>query len=342
MPASDLPRAKTAFVTGGTGFIGSHLVEALLDRGYAEVRCLIRSEPKWLEGLDITPVEGDLGDVELLWEALRDVDYVYHVAGVTRAPTWEAFKQANVTATLNLMGAVKMANPAVKKVLVTSSLAAVGRCDGGLATEETPLRPISRYGKSKAQMEEALADAHQMRQSYMEALPITIVRPPAVYGPREADIYTFFKTVSRGLCPVVGGNSTEPALSLVHVDDLVQGMIAAAEHPDTAGEAYFLGSEALHSWQAIKEATTQALDSWAITLPIPGPLVQALGAVVELGGKLTGQYPPLNREKAREIRYACTMCAIHKARRTFGYRPTVDLEPGIQQTIDWYKANDWL
>lgn len=317
-------------------------MEALLDRGYTDVRCLIRSEPKWLEGLDITPVAGDLGNVELLWDAVRDVDYVYHVAGVTRAPTWEAFKRANVTATLNLMGAVKMANPTVKKVLVTSSLAAVGRCDGGLATEETPLDPISRYGKSKARMEEALADAHQMRQSYMETLPITVVRPPAVYGPREADIYTFFKTVSRGLCPVVGGNSAKPALSLVHVDDLVQGMIAAAEHPATAGETYFLGSEVLYSWQDIKEATTQALDTWALTLPIPGPLVQALGAVVELGGKLIGQYPPLNREKAREIRHACTMCAIHKARRTFGYGPTVDLETGIQQTIAWYKAHGWL
>ncbi len=306
------------------------------------MRCLIRSSPKWLSGLEITPVRGDLNDVELLWEALEGVDYVYHVAGVTRATTWEAFERANVTATLNLMGAIKAANPAVKKVLVTSSLAAVGACDTGMATEETPLRPISRYGRSKAEMEQALADRHQMESSYMEQLPITIVRPPAVYGPREADIYTFFQTVSRGLCPVVGGNASEPALSLVHVDDLVRGMIDAAEHPETSGETFFLGSEAFYSWQQIKEATTDALDSWAVTVPVPGPLIQAIGAVVELGGKLLGQYPPLNREKAREIRNACTMCSIHKARRAFAYNPSVPLDRGIRQTIEWYKSEGWL
>lgn len=330
-----------AFVTGGTGFIGSHLVEELLQRGYSEVRCLVRTERKWLEGLDVTVVRGDLSSVEALWEGVAGVDYVYHVAGLTRAQDWEAFEQANIRATLNLLGAVRHANPDVERVLITSSLAAVGACEESVVDESSPLRPISQYGKSKAAMERALQEPMQDGTVYQDALPLTVVRPPAVYGPREADIYTFFKTVSKGLFPVIG-SGTEKELSLVHVRDLARGIVDAAEHPETAGEIYFLGSEAFYSWQEVKEATTDALGRKALKLPVPRFLVKPVGAVVEAVSRLTGQYPPLNREKAREIREACLMCSVQKARRDFGYRQEVPLDEGIRETIAWYRKEGWL
>lgn len=333
--------SKIAFVTGGTGFVGSHLVEELLRRTYDEVRCLVRSEQKWLEPLDITPVRGALSDVDVLWEAVRDVDEVFHVAGLTRAQEWDAFYEANVQATLNLMGAVLQANPDVERVVVTSSLAAVGRCDGGVATEETPLGPISMYGKSKAQMEKALAEPRETGPSYQEELPITIVRPPAVYGPRDRDILTFFQAVNKGICPVVGGGS-EPALSLVHARDLARGMVDAAEAPAAESETYFIGSERAYSWNEVKAATLAALDSWALTIPIPGALVETVGIAAEWWGRLTGSYPPLNREKAREIRHGCTICAIDKAQQDFGYAPEIPLEDGIRETIVWYQEQGWL
>jgi nucleoside-diphosphate-sugar epimerase len=333
--------SQIAFVTGGTGFVGSHLVEELLRRGIDEVRCLVRSDPKWLADLDVEYVRGDLSNVEALWTALDGVTHVYHVAGITRAPDWAPFYEVNVKGTLNLLGAVKHAAPDVERVLVTSSLAAVGRCDDRVATEDVPLRPVSRYGRSKAQMEEALWTPHDMTESYGEALPLTVIRPPAVYGPRDRDILDFFQAVQRHVCPVVGGGA-DPVLSLVHGRDLARGLVEASQHPGAEGETYFLGSERPYAWNEVKQAATTALDTWALTLPVPGFLVGAIGTVSEAWGALTGTYPPLNRDKAREIRHACTACSIEKAQAHFGYTPRIPLEEGVAETIAWYRRRGWL
>ena len=315
-------------------------MELLQQRGYDEIRCLVRTDPKWLSGLDVTTVRGDLSDVPVLWDALDGVTHVYHVAGITRAQKWETFHRVNVRATMNLMGAIKHAAPDVNRVLVTSSLAAVGRCDAKVATEDVPLNPVSRYGRSKAEMEQALHDPHEMTASYAEALPLVIVRPPAVYGPRDRDILDFFQAVSNHVCPVVGGSG--PALSLIHVRDLVRGMVDLAHAPNTVGEAFFLSSPRPYAWRDIRDVALDALDTWAVTVPVPNALVGAVGAAAEAWGRLSGTYPPLNREKAREIRHACTMCAHDKAAEYIGFAPDIPLADGIGETIAWYQALGWL
>jgi nucleoside-diphosphate-sugar epimerase len=175
----------------------------------------------------------------------------------------------------------------------------------------------------------------------MEQLPITTVRPPAVYGPRDRDILTFFQAVKRHVCPVVGRGDA-PAISLVHVRDLVRGVVDAAECEEAVGETYFIGSEAAYSWNDVKAAATTALDTWALTLPVPGPLVGAVGALAEAWGTLTGTYPPLNREKAREIRHACTICSVEKAKQDLGFRQEIALEDGVRDTVAWYEEQGWL
>ncbi|MEM1269637.1 MAG: NAD-dependent epimerase/dehydratase family protein [Bacteroidota bacterium] len=322
------------FVTGGTGFIGSHLVEALLARGM-EVRCLVRSELKWLEGLPVRVIQGDLDDDEALRCGVAGAEYVFHVAGVTRARDWATFERANVTATLRLLDLVAEHAPDIKRVLITSSLAAVGPCTTGLeATEADPMQPVSPYGRSKAEMETRIAE-------HGRGVPVTIVRPPSVYGPREADIFTFFQSVNRGLCPVVG-DADRPELSLVHVRDLVRGMIEAAESDAAVGETYFVSSERPYAWSEVKRVTCAALGRSALTLPVPVALVGVVGLLSEWAGKLTGTYPPLNRDKAREIRYTCKAGSPAKAMRDFGYRQQVSLEEGIAETIAWYRQAGWM
>ena len=326
--------SHSAFVTGGTGFVGSHLVERLLQEEFGEVRCLVRQDPGYLKGLPIKIVPGTIGDQNALRKGVEGVDYVFHVAAVTRATEWAAFESANIEGTLHLLEAVKAANPDVRNIMITSSLAAVGRCYDKVATEKAPLRPVSRYGESKALMERRL-------HPYQDVLPIVVVRPPAVYGPRETDIFTFFKSIARGFCPIVGAGDT-PSLSLVHVDDLVQGMLAAVLSNVTTGKTYFLGSPRNYSWYEIRDAAAHAFKRRVLTIRVPPGFLGPIGWISEFAGRLRGVYPPLNREKANEIRHACTMCDSSLAGSDFGYAPGKRLEDGISETIEWYRKEGWL
>jgi nucleoside-diphosphate-sugar epimerase len=331
--ASTQETDQPVLVTGGTGFVGSHLVEALHARGYGDVRCLIRSKPGWLSDIPHTAIRADLSSVDDLAAAMTGCRAVYHVAGRTRATSWEEFEAANVKGTLNLLQAASSLSP-VPRVQIVSSLAAVGAAAEEVATEGTPLRPVSMYGRSKAVMEEEI-------QAFRALVPITVVRPPAVYGPRDADIFTIIKGASRGVFPVVGG-STGPALTLVHVTDLVQGMIDAAESPATVGNTYFLGADPAYSWAQVKDAAAQALNRRVFTLRIPQALIVPVGVVVQAVGRLFGTYPPLNREKALEIRDACIMCNSDSARLDFGYAARVPLAEGFADAVEWYRRAGWL
>jgi nucleoside-diphosphate-sugar epimerase len=340
MPVDSPP--SVAFVTGGTGFVGSHLVEALLARGVGEVRCLVRTDPKWLAGLPrsgggaVTLVRGDLTSADALREGLRGADAVYHVAGLTRASDQKTLDLANVEGTRALLSAVRDAAPDVRELVVTSSLEAMGpnRVDATgwpVPARETDVpRPISMYGRSKAAMERVARD------EFADLRPV-VVRPPAVYGPREADIFEMIKGASRGVFPVVGDRRA-PRLSLVHVRDLVAGMIGAAQTP---GETYFVGSARGYSWDEVHTAVAAALGTPVVRLPVPGPLVGVAGRVSEWAGRLCGRVPPLTRDKAEAARHAW-VCSVDKAAERFGYAPAVGLAEGMAETVVWYREQGWL
>ncbi|MEM1117231.1 MAG: NAD-dependent epimerase/dehydratase family protein [Bacteroidota bacterium] len=340
MPDPSLP---VAFLTGGTGFVGSWMAQELAARGYA-VRALVRSAPKWLDaatsasGQAAEIVRGDLHDADALRLGVEGATAVVHVAGLTRARDQATLDRANVAGTVALLDAVRDAGHR-PRVLVTSSLEAMGpnRLDAAgrpvPATEADTPRPVSMYGHSKARMEDAVRDRYH-------DLGATIVRPPAVYGPREADIYEMIRGASRGLFPIVGDGAA-PRLSLVHVRDLVRGMADLLDAPEAAGETYFVGSDRGYSWQEVRSAVEAALGRKTLKLSVPGALMGVAGAVSEGLGRLGGALPPLTRDKAEAARHAW-MCAVDKAARDVGYQQRVPLEAGMAETVAWYREAGWL
>ena len=324
-----------ALVTGSTGFIGSHLTEHLLKKDYS-VRCLIRksSNTGWLNGLSVEFVYGDLFDKQALDDAVSGVDYVFHAAGLTKAKTKQEYFRANVTGTRNILDSLLRQNNAIKRFVLTSSQTAVGPSDGKTPiTEERTPQPITTYGKSKWEAEkECLKVAG--------SLPITIVRPPAVYGPRDKDIFEFFNTMSKGLQPMVGFK--EKYLSLIHVSDSVRGIVLAAECVNTRGKTYFLSSKDVYGWKEVGEVSRSVLERKVVRLRIPETGVYIIAAFAELFAFFSSKPALLNFEKARDMVQDYWTCDSSKAKQDFGYEQEISLEEGIRTTVQWYKQHRWL
>jgi dihydroflavonol-4-reductase len=324
-----------ALVTGGNGFIGSHLVELLLSKGYA-VRCLVRrtSDLRWLTGLNIELVHGDLFDDGALKTAVEGVDFVYHSAGITKAKTKAEYYRGNAAGTGNLLKTTVKHNPGLKRFVHISSQAAVGPSPSSTPlTEEAPAHPITTYGKSKWEAEEeCLAIAGK--------IPITIVRPPVVYGPRDKDVFEFFNTYSKGLQPMVGFG--EKFVSMIHVADLVRGFVMAGESAKASGHTYFITSRRTYGWREIGDVTRKAMNKKALRVRIPEAGVYVVSAFAEFFSLFSSKPALINFEKAKDMVQDYWTCDSSKAKRDFGYEQQISLEAGIRDTVSWYKTHKWL
>jgi len=321
-----------ALVTGGTGFIGSHLVEYLTKSQYVNTKCLVRSSEKWLRGTNFERVSGSLSDLDVLKKAMKDVDILFHVAAIVKAPTWQEFQRANVDATEDLIRIGKRAG--VKKIVILSSLAAVGPSSGNPVDETTPYHPVSMYGRSKMEMEKRVMNLADYTDS------ITIVRPPAVFGPREDQIYSFFKAASKGICPIIG-NGKQPPVSMIHVHDLVRGIWQASQLKHTGVETFFISNDEIYTWNYIKDITAKALDRKVVSLKISPKLVHKIGSMAEQVGGLIGIYPVINSDKAKELTLEWT-CSIKKAQKVLHFQPELSLYDGILNTVRWYQQHHWI
>lgn len=322
-----------AFVTGGTGFIGSHLADRLIeDNQWDTVKCLVRSNEKWLKGKSFEKISGDLDSIRTIDSSLKDIDTIFHIAAIVKAPSKKKFLHANVQATENLIRLAKKNN--VQKLVILSSLAAAGPSNGEPLQEDAEMKPVSMYGESKKLMEQMV---HNLADDDMS---VTILRPPAVYGPREDQIFTLFNMMSKGIAPIIG-DGENPKLSILFVHDLVQAIIKASEQSEKGVHTYFISGDRITNWNEIKDIVSTVLDKKTIALKIRPSWVKKIAGALETTAALFGSYPILNREKANEMILTWT-CSHEKAAKELSYKPEYTLEEGISRTLRWYKKHNWL
>jgi nucleoside-diphosphate-sugar epimerase len=318
-----------ALVTGAAGFVGSHLAEALIEKGYV-VTCLARktSSLKWIEHLDLKYLRCDLAEIESCAKEIRGFDVIFHTAGLTKTVNEKDFFAVNAECTRKLLKVVADNNPGLKRFIYVSSLAAAGPSGEGRPIDENVLpSPVSSYGKSKLEGELAVLE-------YGARFPVTIVRPSAVYGPRDRDFFLLFSSVKKGFFPYWG----RCYYSLIYVDDLIQGIIVAAEKKEGEGRTFFLADETVYTNDDIIQEISAALGCRAAKVRMPRglmPLVAYLGEKVNKKGII-------NRDKAKEARYSNWTCDVGRAREELGFKAKITLREGIKWTADWYKIHRWL
>lgn len=318
-----------ALVTGGTGFIGSHLVEALLRENY-EVYCIVRNPSKlrFLKGLDVKIIQADLSDKESLKKIEWQFDYIFNLSGITKASHPEEFFQSNYIGTKNLVEVVAERNSFLKRFVHVSSLAAAGPClDGIPVTEDATPSPVSEYGKSKLLGEQAV-------KFFKDKMPITIIRPPAVYGPRDSDFLTFFKLIKKGIVLYL----TEGTYSMIYVDDLVRGIITASTVENAAGETFFIADAQPYNTQEIINAISEAIGKRPLKIKIP----QSIGVFFIRVFQKFDKKSIINSDKLKELIQPCWVCSTKKAESLLGFKTKTKLKEGMEWTARWYRMNQWL
>lgn len=316
-------------VTGGTGFIGSHLVETLCASGEA-VRCLVRPRRRGRAlPVGVEVAEGDLATGAGLEEALRGADAVIHLAGVTKALAVSDYYTGNPRATEALARAAR-GGPA--RFVHVSSLAAIGPSHGSVPVfEDDEPHPLTHYGRSKLEAERVVR----------ELLPETvIVRPPVVYGPRDTDVFQLLKSISKGLVLEIAGG--ERWFSAIYVRDLVDGILAALRSPGAAGRSYFLTHAKPVSWSELTSTAAAIMNRRPKVVRVPVAVATGVGLCAEIWSRVTGRPGIVSREKVREAQCEAWICDHRRAEAELPFRAATPLADGLAKSLAWYKEAGWL
>jgi len=325
---------QRVLITGASGFVGYHLIEEALNNNL-EVFAAVRKSSKvdHLNGFDIKYTYPDFTSVQALKDNIIENKYTYiiHAAGVTKARSAKEYDEINAGYTYNLALAA-LESGIIKKFVLISSLAALGPLNTliGTITEETTPNPVTAYGSSKLLAEQKLKS--------LAALNYTILRPTGVYGPRDRDIFIFFKQLNNHIEPYIG--HIKQKLSLIYVTDLAKVAIKALYTGDK--EDYNLSDGNFYDRYALGNITREVLNLKTFKFHLPVNFVKLIANISEKVCSLSNKASVLNVEKLNELMAVSWDCDIAKAKAGLGFSPRYDLKAGVTETLKWYKANSWL
>jgi len=337
-------------VTGATGFVGSNLV-AHLRKQDRPVRCLVRDKSRTalLEELGAELVRGTLNDQESLDRAVAETEVVFHLAGRTRALSSHEFFADNAEGTRRVVEACAAQQKPPVLVLVSSMAAGGPSLPGTPRREADDDRPVSDYGRSKLAAERAAS-------GLSGEVPISILRPPIIFGPRDRSCLTIFQGVkSLRLHPVPGFRKFP--VSIVHVADLCEALVRIAERgervaaqqngssdgaPDSSKGKYYIAAERTIKYGELGSLAGQALGCATLVLPLPKAFFWLVGGSIEIVGQIRRRPAVLGIDKIREAVATGWECSDEKLRRELGYQPTLPLEQRFAETAAWYREQGWL
>lgn len=315
-----------ALVTGSTGFIGSHLVEALIHEGH-EVSCFVRpqSSTHWIKKQKVTLASGDYEDPSSLNRAVSGVDVVFHVGACIQAPDWNTYFCANTTCTANLLQACVEVNPGLRRFVFVSSISAGGPSEPGVLKKESdPDQPVNMYGRSKLLAEEAVRE-------YENQLPVVIIRPPNVLGLRQKELTFVLQLIKKRIIPLFGGRRRRT--SIIFVQDLVRAMILTAVDDRAIANTYYVTDNQTYSWRDMLMCLARELGILPWVLKIPYPVLYAVALVLEGISKILRSEPAISRESLRMTRQYDWIYDSAKIERELGFRPNILFKEGIGQIV---------
>jgi len=318
------------FLTGGTGFIGGHLIELLLARG-ASISALVRNPEKAaaLQGKGVRFLQGDLFSLPPL---PAGTDVVFHIAGITRSLKTADYYTVNSEGTASLFHWLQAA-AGRPKVICLSSLAAAGpSIDGTPVKESDPPHPVTHYGRSKLLGEE---EALRFRNEF----PLVIVRATAIFGPRDLDFLSYFKVIKRGILATV---RERRMVSICYAKDLAEALCLCAEKELPSGEIFNVADPVPVSWEEFGLAAARALGKKTVRVRVPLGAVAAAAALSELRDRLARKPGIFNRDKYRDLKQTGWLADVGKAARLLSFRTRYPLFQALRETMDWYKAHKWL
>ncbi len=326
---------KRVLITGASGFLGYHLIEEALQNNL-DVYVAVRksSNVEHLRDLNIQYTYPEFGNLISLKKELKEkqYDYIIHAAGTTSARSADEYNTVNADYTYNLAAAAVAADVNLKGFVFISSLAAVGPLNtlNGIINEETIPHPITAYGQSKLLAEEKLRS--------ITNLHYIILRPTAIYGPRDKDIFIFFKQLKKGIEPYIG--DIEQKLSFIYVKDLAKATIQALYTCNQ--NTYNLSDGNFYNRYELATIAKNVLNLKTVKFHLPVNFVKLIASVSEKVSSLSNKAAVLNTEKLKELMAVNWSCEIEKAKYDLGFYPLYNLDTGLAETLQWYKTNKWL
>jgi dihydroflavonol-4-reductase len=317
-------------LTGASGFVGSHVLEALVARG-DDVACLVRPGATLsVAAAGFATVPGALEDPAALTALVRGRDVVVHVAGATTARGREALFRTNEAGTARILAAARQAG--ARRFIYVSSLAVTGPTTPGRPLDEEGLaNPVTPYGRSKLAGEEAVRAS---------GVPHTIVRPPIVYGPRDRQMLRLFRIARRGIAPLLGDGRQE--LSLVHAADLARALLSCVEPEVALGRTYHAAGPEVVTQRDLVRLVGQAVGREVRTVPLPALIVRSMLALSGAAASFRGRPTLLSPDKAPEFLAPAWTASSEALARDTGWQASVPLARGLAETGAWYQRAGWL